>query len=181
MSRGDRAPPRGGRPRPRGESGAVRRRPALRGRTRGRPGLRGVRWARRAAGELTGPYFHNGGQATLRQVALFYERLGDFSNENVQDLDPELARVEFFEADEQPLVQFMLSLTDEHVRDEQQPFDHPQLFVANGHPGDQAVLACVRGAQACDDLLQIPPVGGNGRRAAGLGPLETFLGLDPLD
>ena len=34
------------------------------------PGLRNV--------EFTGPYFHNGGQATLEQVLLFYNRNGDF-------------------------------------------------------------------------------------------------------
>jgi cytochrome c peroxidase len=34
------------------------------------PGLRNV--------ELTGPYFHNGGQATLEQVVEFYTRGGDF-------------------------------------------------------------------------------------------------------
>ena len=34
------------------------------------PGLRNV--------ELTGPYFHNGGQATLMQVVDFYNRGGDF-------------------------------------------------------------------------------------------------------
>ena len=34
------------------------------------PGLRNV--------EFTGPYFHNGSQATLEQVLLFYSRNGDF-------------------------------------------------------------------------------------------------------
>ena len=34
------------------------------------PGLRNV--------EFTGPYFHNGGQATLGQVMEFYNRGGDF-------------------------------------------------------------------------------------------------------
>lgn len=68
------------------------------------PGLRNV--------ELTGPYFHNGGQATLRQVAVFYERLGDFSNESLRDLDPNLASVFFTEPEEDLLVEFMRSLTD---------------------------------------------------------------------
>ena len=35
------------------------------------PGLRNV--------ELTGPFFHNGGQATLQQVIEFYARIGDFA------------------------------------------------------------------------------------------------------
>ena len=136
------------------------------------PGLRNV--------ELTGPYMHNGGQATLQQVIVFYERLGDFSDANVRQLDTRLTRIDLTEKDEQPLVQFLQSLTDECVRDEQAPFDHPQLFVPNGHPGDQTGVACTHGMQACDDLLEIPPVGADGRRNAGLAPLGTFLGLDPL-
>jgi cytochrome c peroxidase len=136
------------------------------------PGLRNV--------ELTAPYFHNGGQATLRQVVVFYERLGDFSNENLRDVDPNLARVFFTEPEEEPLVEFMLSLTDKRVREERKPFDHPQLFVPNGHLGNHAVLDCVSGLQACDDLLEIAPVGEKGRREAGLSPLGTFLELDPL-
>ena len=36
------------------------------------PGLRNV--------ALTAPYFHNGGQMTLRQVVDFYNRGGDFAN-----------------------------------------------------------------------------------------------------
>jgi hypothetical protein len=41
--------------------------------------------------ELTGPYFHNGGQATLRQVVDFYNRGGDRRNANrseCPDVDP---------------------------------------------------------------------------------------------
>ncbi len=137
------------------------------------PGLRNV--------DLTGPYFHNGGQATLRQVVVFYERLGDFSNDNVRDVDANLARIFFTEPEEEALIAFMLSLTDERVREEREPFDHPQLFAPNGHPGDHAVLDCASGIQACDDLLEIPPVGKKGRGDAGLNPLGTFLELDPFD
>ncbi len=132
------------------------------------PGLRNV--------ALTGPYFHNGGQATLPQVIRFYERRGDFSDENLFDLDPDLARVDFVEDDEATLVAFLHSLTDGRVRNERAPFDHPQLFVPDGHPGDQTALACVRGSRACDAVREIPAVGALGRRAAGLPPLATFLG-----
>ena len=38
--------------------------------------------------ELTGPYFHNGGMATLRQVVQFYNRGGNFCSFNLRDLDP---------------------------------------------------------------------------------------------
>src|SRR5207245_11078580 len=39
-------------------------------------------------GELTGPYFHNGGKATLEQVVDFYSRGGDFHEANIDNLDP---------------------------------------------------------------------------------------------
>ena len=32
--------------------------------------------------ELTGPYFHTGGYSTLRQVVEFYDRGGDFDNDD---------------------------------------------------------------------------------------------------
>ena len=35
--------------------------------------------------------------------------------------------------------------------------------------------------QACDDLLVLPAIGAGGRRAAGLKPLGTFLGLEHVD
>jgi cytochrome c peroxidase len=137
------------------------------------PGLRNV--------ELTGPYFHNGGQATLGQVVEFYDRHGDFGDVNVQNIDRQMARIELVEGNEEPLVEFMLALTDPRVKDEEAPFDHPELFVPNGHSGDNLVLECVWESQlqACDRLLRIPAVGKYGRPAAGLEPLKTFLELDP--
>ena len=59
------------------------------------------------------------------------------------------------------LVAFLKSLTDERVRRAAAPFDHPQLFVPNGHPGNsQAVQQ--RNGQALDSLLEIPATGRNG-------------------
>jgi cytochrome c peroxidase len=126
------------------------------------PGLRNV--------ELTGPYFHNGGQATLAQVLEFYDRKGDFSDVNIDDVDGPLAEVELAEGDEEALVAFMLSLTDDRVRNEMAPFDHPQLFVLNG--GTVAFPA---------DSIVVPAVGAGGRPAAGLPPLGTFLGVSHSD
>ena len=137
------------------------------------PGLRNV--------ELTGPYFHNGGQATLGQVLEFYDRQSDFGDVNLENLDRNIARIDIGELDEDPLGEFLLSLTDERVRNEMAPFDHPQIFVPNGHPGNETVLVCLNGGQACDDLLEIPAVGAGGRAALGLPPLGTFLGLPPVD
>ena len=73
------------------------------------------------------------------------------------------------------MVAFLKALTDERVRQEMAPFDHPQLFVPNGHPGDNGALTCVNAGNACDSLLTIPAVGAGGRPAAGLLPLQPFL------
>src|SRR5207249_612242 len=72
--------------------------------------------------ELTGPYFHNGGQLTLMQVVDFYNRGGDFNN---PDLDSNMHRIGLTEQDERALVAFLLGLTDERVAHEGAPFDHP--------------------------------------------------------
>src|SRR5262245_34219177 len=37
--------------------------------------------------ELTGPYFHNGGTASLMDVVQFYARGGDFREQNIDNLD----------------------------------------------------------------------------------------------
>jgi cytochrome c peroxidase len=148
-------------------------RPAVRG-TFKAPTLRNV--------ELTGPYFHNGGQATLRQVVDFYARGGDFHQLNIGTVDPDVGFNPVLANDpvaKDALVDFLLSLTDERVRWEKAPFDHPELFVPDGAPGDTAfALACGK-SQSCDSMVHIPAVGAQGRAAVGLPPLRTFLGLDP--
>ncbi len=111
--------------------------------------------------ELTGPYFHNGGQATLRQVVEFYNRGGDFSNENRHDLDADIGPIGLTDYEIDALVDFLKSLTDERVRWQRAPFDHPQFFVANGHVGDET--ACTpdsTGMQAKDDMIELPATGG---------------------
>ena len=128
--------------------------------------------------ELTGPYFHNGGQATLKQVLEFYRRQGDFADRNVASMSPLLTFVEFGAIDGARMVKFLGSLTDERVRQEQAPFDHPQLFVPNGSPGDSLELACSGGNATCESREEIPAVGAGGRVAAGLPPLVPFLRLD---
>jgi hypothetical protein len=50
---------------------------------------------------------------------------------------------------------FLFSLTDERVRFQKAPFDHPQLLVPNG-PGTP------RGIALGDRLTEIPAVGANG-------------------
>ena len=67
------------------------------------------------------------------------------------------------------------ALTDERVRWEQAPFDHPQLFVPNGHSatGDHPVLGS---SYLPDNIITLPAVGANGRSQA-QGPLPNFMGI----
>jgi cytochrome c peroxidase len=130
------------------------------------PGLRNV--------ELTGPFFHNGGQSTLEQVVTFYNRGGDFANENKADLDPDIQQLGLSPEEQQNLVAFLKALTDERVRWEKAPFDHPQLFVPNGHKGGTNSVQDDNGDWLADDrVLKVKEVGAAGRPAS-LGPLKTF-------
>lgn len=126
------------------------------------PGLRNV--------ELTAPYFHNGGQLTLRQVVDFYNRGGDFHEANIRQLDPDIQNLGLRDAEKDDLVQFLHSLTDERVRRQKAPFDHPQLFVPNGHQEDDGEIRLDDSGRAADIILLIPATGRNG------GPLgSNFL------
>lgn len=129
--------------------------------------------------ELTGPYFHNGGQATLRQVVAFYNRGGDFGQENEANLDPDIQPLGLTDDEMNDLVAFLLTLTDERVRWKKAPFDHPELIVPNGHPVDNTNVpsfAAPEGNRAQDDFLVIPAVGRNGAPVA----LQPFLNLNPM-
>jgi cytochrome c peroxidase len=134
------------------------------------PGLRNV--------ELTGPYFHNGGQVTLMQVVDFYNRGGDFNNAQV---DQNIKPLGLAERDKRDLVNFLLALTDERVAFEKAPFDHPSICVANGQQGDDSRVAVGPGlpgggrvAIAADRILCIPASGASGRPTR----LPTFLNVD---
>jgi cytochrome c peroxidase len=136
------------------------------------PGLRNV--------ELTGPYFHNGGQATLRQVVDFYSRGGDFAQANMADLDSDIAPIGLSEQEKNDLVDFLMGLTDERVRWERAPFDHPALCLPSGSPGTATSVTAdpANPGQAADSSTCLPAIGAGGRTTA-QGPLKPFLGLDP--
>jgi cytochrome c peroxidase len=126
------------------------------------PGLRNV--------ELTAPYFHNGGQGTLMQVVELYNRGGDFGDKNFSDLDPAIDVLNLTKQEKIDLVAFLKALTDERVRYQRAPFDHPQLFVPNGHPGDGKGVTDDGTGKATDELIEIAAVG-----AAGGPPLKSAL------
>jgi len=137
---------------------------------------------------LTGPYMHNGGFSTLRQVVDFYVRGSDFPNTNFENFDIEvlpLGAIRNQDVLVDELVQFLMTLTDERVANESAPFDHPEIFVPitgiADHPGNSAVNEVARTALLSDsaNFRQVLAVGGGGRSAILQGPLEPFLELDP--
>jgi len=115
--------------------------------------------------EFTGPYMHNGGLATLEQVMQFYSRGGDFPDGI--DRGRNLNAVGLNANEQTVLVAFMKALSDDRVRFERAPFDHPELCVPIGH-----VLQVEPGTSlsAADKWAGIPAVGETGNSV----PLQTF-------
>lgn len=186
--------------------------------------------------ELTGPYFHNGGQATLEQVIHFYNRGGDRKDFHQKDgeckgtvlttdaygnkviaPDPTTGLIDdsgllsqdgsgyasnlaadmaghrdleetpcgsaksssqtlkFSKTDVEDLVAFLKTLTDERVRWEQAPFDHPSIVLPHGHVGDETWVKFSKATnQAQQATFTLPAVGKLGRGVKGLLPLKSF-------
>jgi cytochrome c peroxidase len=115
------------------------------------PGLRNV--------ELTAPYFHNGGQLTLRQVVDFYNRGGDFREANITEIPVDITELGLTEYEKEAIVAFLQGLTDPRVKFEKAPFDHPQLLVPNGHPSVGAQLLTDAQGRTASSTMEIPAVG----------------------
>ena len=130
------------------------------------PGLRNV--------EFTGPFFHDGSQATLEQVLEFYGRNGDFPADG--NLGPGMGRIRLSPQERTAVVAFLKALTDDRVRFQRAPFDHPSLCVAVGHE-ESAAGTLVKDSKdgrfassAADRFALIPAVGATGSGV----PLQTF-------
>ncbi|HBY60744.1 MAG TPA: cytochrome-c peroxidase [Solibacterales bacterium] len=122
--------------------------------------------------ELTGPYFHNGSQATLEQVLAFYRRNGDIAAGG--NLGPGIGQIRLGQQDQTAIVAFLKALTDDRVRYQRAPFDHPSLCVPDGHqelsPGVLSLNLALPGLVAADQMVLVPAVGRNGSSV----PLQTF-------
>lgn len=110
--------------------------------------------------ELTGPYMHDGGMATLEQVVQFYARGGNATTN--ADLHSFVFPLGQTPQEAAQLVTFLKSLTDERVRWERAPFDHPELRIPHG-----------RNASGSEAFLVVPSIGRDGRTPA-QGPLQPF-------
>jgi len=124
--------------------------------------------------ELTGPYMHNGGMATLDQVLEFYSRGGNFDTQakhTTSIFSPELLRSEQNRAD---LIAFLKTLTDDRVRYEKAPFDHPEIKIPHGHNLSAHTSNPLSTELAQDEFLIIEAVGAEGRIDPLL-PFEEYL------
>src|SRR5262249_23509850 len=122
---------------------------------------------------LTAPYFHNGDARTLREVVELYSRGGNVAPINALDgtvIEP--LGVSSLTRDEiDAIVAFLETLTDERVVYQRAPFDHPQIFIPNGHPGDSNSSQDANGDGLADDtMIMIPAVGAEGGT-----PIPGFL------
>ena len=88
--------------------------------------------------ELTAPYMHNGRLPTLMDVLEFYDRGGDVPGDRDVNPDkhPAMRTIDLTIHDQLALAFFLTCLTDERVKHERGPFDHPSLRIANGYAAD---------------------------------------------
>lgn len=94
--------------------GGITQAPVDMGRFRA-PGLRNT--------ALHGEWFHNGSMGTLDDVVAFYDRGGDFHQNQATEIQPR----GFSAAQRADIVKFLQTLTDSRVANEQVPFDRPRL------------------------------------------------------
>ena len=141
--------------------------------------------------ELTGPYLHNGGKLTLRQVINLYAHGTDFPRTNINhrdfnamDLDRD-GDVLLTTRHRVALTSFLLALTDERVAREQAPFDRPELFLpvdgrAPDNTGGRAgLLAQTTNTSSCGAAIcfrRLVPIGAAGNATR----LPAFLNVAPL-
>ncbi len=108
----------------------------------------------------------------MRDILDLYSRGGNFPELIQRDgsVIMPLNVLNHSESEKTDLEAWLLTLTDERVRNRQAPFDHPQLFIPNGHPGNELQAKPGARGHAADKFLEIPAVGRNGGK-----PLWKFL------
>jgi len=107
------------------------------------PGLRNV--------ELTPPYFHNGSALTLTETVEFYSRGGNFdilTNPEKSLFIGPIGGLRGRPERRAEIAEFLKALTDERVRNETAPFDHPELRIPNGDTPDTMITLQATGGAA---------------------------------
>jgi hypothetical protein len=147
--------------------------------------------------DLTGPYMHNGDQLTLEQLVEFYNRGGNVQSENRRDsggfecdssgfgencsnLDPDITSLDLSSSEKAALVAFLRTLTDDRVKWERAPFDHPELMIPLGHVGDENHVETEFANNrtiARDEIFILPAVGRGGRGELGLNAIPEVNDL----
>lgn len=123
--------------------------------------------------ELTGPYFHTGGAATLEHVIEFYARNGDVPAGG--NLGPGMGNIRLSQQERGQVVEFLKALTDDRVKFERAPFDHPSLCIPVGYaevtPGVVTPDTSTGSSSVAADLWAlVDAVGWDGKAV----PLQTF-------
>lgn len=113
------------------------------------PGLRNV--------ALRGPYMHTGSIETLEEVLEFYDRGGDFANNDNELRPANLTLLNFND-----LRNFMDTLTDERVANALPPFDHPTLYTESNKTPIIVGNGTVGFNDSVPEIVAIePPIVGN--------------------
>jgi len=111
--------------------------------------------------EHTWPYWHHGGERTLTEVVQFYDRGGNYTND---ERDPDIQVLNLTEEEEALIVKFLKALTDKQAIQNMAPFDMPEILVPHG--GDEQL----------GGFKRVPAIGAAwGRPAVGLPPWNVFL------
>ncbi len=131
------------------------------------PGLRNV--------ELRAPYFHTGSVATLAEVIDFYNRGGDFH----ENQDPFIQPLGLSDQQQDDLLAFLTTgLLDERVAAELPPFDRPTLYTES----DRAAELFGSSSGGARQIAVEPPQLGNPSYTLGLDGvtpgLPALLGLE---
>lgn len=119
---------------------------------------------------------HNGSMATLEEVMQSYTRGGNLEPD-AKHLGTVFPQVQLRGDARADVIEFLESLTDERVRYERAPFDHPEIFIPHGHAGDQTSSELGHAIDAelsPDEFLHVPAVGASGREAPLL-PFDSYL------
>ena len=112
------------------------------------------------------------------QVVDFYNRGGDFSSANKENLAPDIEPLGLTAPQREDLVAFLLGLSDDRVRFQKAPFDHPSLCIPEGHvPTPTSVEADPLLPGRATDIMRCLPAIGAGGATDGL---STFLNLSPF-